>query len=304
MVVFEPWLSVSVYLSVIFLWNINVPFWCHVKKVFRLGLFCLCTVLCILKPQHSVCDDLLIIPCRGRHGRVRRVIEKCSGREYAAKFIQVREAVDKEFFRSELENLSKQKSKSVVSVHDAYETPRQLIIVTELYPNVEILSAWVDGVHLELLWNGKLCDEKHGAWKVHAFKRFLSEEFCEKRHGMRSVRSLQVFWKEIMCEANTCLFQKFDITVYTQLGIFGNIIFHLLNFILTSVVLMILFVCLFVVVIFLCYLVCALTMLNQFVPFLFLTRMKNVSAEYWCVCVCVCVCVCLGEERVILFLMD
>ena len=56
-----------------------------------------------------------------------------------------------------------------------------------------------------------------------------------------------------------------------------------------------LFVCLFVVVVFVCYLLCALTMLNQFVPFLFLTRMKNVSAEYWCVCVCVCVCLGWGE---------
>ena len=218
----------------------------EVKKVFRLGLFCLCPVLCILKQQHSVCDDLLIIPRRGRHGRVRRVIEKCSGKEYAAKFIQVREAVDKEFFRSELENLSKQKSKSVVSVHDAYETPRQLIIITELYPHVEMLSAWVDGVRLELLWDGKPCDEKHGAWKVHAFKRFPSEEFCEKRHGMWSVRSLQVFWKEIMCEANACLFQKFDFTVCTQLGVFGNIIVHLPNFNFTSVVLVVFFVCLFV----------------------------------------------------------
>ena len=73
---------------------------------------------------------------RGRHGRVRRVIEKCSGREFAAKFIQVRDAVDKEFFRTGLENLMQQcqGNKGIVHVHDAYETPRQLIVVMELYP--------------------------------------------------------------------------------------------------------------------------------------------------------------------------
>ena len=270
--------------------------------MFRLGLFCLCPVLCILKQQHSVCDDLLIIPRRGRHGRVRRVIEKCSGKEYAAKFIQVREAVDKEFFRSELENLSKQKSKSVVSVHDAYETPRQLIIITELYPHVEMLSAWVDGVRLELLWDGKPCDEKHGAWKVHAFKRFPSEEFCEKRHGMWSVRSLQVFWKEIMCEANACLFQKFDFTVCTQLGVFGNIIVHLPNFNFTSVVLVVFFVCLLLLVFVFCYCCCFVVCLNG-VESICSFSVSNQNEE--CVSrilVCVCVCVCLGEERVILLL--
>jgi hypothetical protein len=62
------------------------------------------------------------------------VIEKSSGKEYATKFIQVRDAVDKEFFRSELDMLLRQSGKGVVHVHDAYETPRQLIIVMELYP--------------------------------------------------------------------------------------------------------------------------------------------------------------------------
>ncbi|XP_076459478.1 uncharacterized protein LOC143292788 isoform X2 [Babylonia areolata] len=81
---------------------------------------------------------------RGRHGRVRRVIEKNSGKEFAAKFIQVRDAVDKEFFRSELDNLRRQNHKNIVPVHDAYETPRQLIIVTELLGGGELLDRVVN----------------------------------------------------------------------------------------------------------------------------------------------------------------
>ncbi|KAL8623451.1 hypothetical protein ACOMHN_061964 [Nucella lapillus] len=86
---------------------------------------------------------------RGRHGRVRRVIEKNSGKEFAAKFIQVRDTVDKDFFRSELDMLRKQNHKNIVSVHDAYETPRQLIIVTELLDGGELL----DGVVREGQWS-------------------------------------------------------------------------------------------------------------------------------------------------------
>lgn len=71
---------------------------------------------------------------RGRHGRVRRVVEKATGQEFAAKFIQVRDAADKEFFRTELEALRRVTHSNVVRLHDAYETPRQLIIVMELYP--------------------------------------------------------------------------------------------------------------------------------------------------------------------------
>nr|KAG5697851.1 hypothetical protein BaRGS_017108 [Batillaria attramentaria] len=62
-----------------------------------------------------------------------------------------RDAADKEFFRSELDMLQKQKHKNIVSVHDAYETPRQLIIVTELLPGGELLDRvvsygnWTEG---------------------------------------------------------------------------------------------------------------------------------------------------------------
>ncbi|XP_070188406.1 obscurin-like isoform X2 [Littorina saxatilis] len=102
---------------------------------------------CSLEDNYYVLQEL----GRGRHGRVRHVVEKSTGKEYAAKFIQVREAVDKEFFRSEVDMLRKQKSKNVVSVHDAYETPRQLIIIMDLLPGGELLdrvaqdSSWTEG---------------------------------------------------------------------------------------------------------------------------------------------------------------
>lgn len=72
--------------------------------------------------------------CRGRHSIVRRVIEKSSGKEFAAKFTHVREENDKDFFRLELDALLKQSDPRIEKLHDAYETKRQLILVVEMYP--------------------------------------------------------------------------------------------------------------------------------------------------------------------------
>ena len=77
--------------------------------------------------------------CRGQVGRVHRVTEKNTGLEYAAKFIRVQKSEDKDLFFSELEMLLCQTHPSIVSVHDAYETPRQLIIVMEMYPFKKII---------------------------------------------------------------------------------------------------------------------------------------------------------------------
>ena len=143
------------------------------------------------------------------------MIEKCSGKELAAKFIQVREAVDKEFFRSELENLRKQKCENIVSVHDAYETPRQLIIITELYPNVEGLSAW-DDVCLELFWNGNLFDYCMAHRSVTCLKSFRVKSFMKKeiKHELWSFGNLQLLSKGSICEVTACQLEKFVFTVH------------------------------------------------------------------------------------------
>ena len=65
---------------------------------------------------------------------MRRVIEKHTGKEFAAKFTQVREETDKDFFRQELDALVRQGGENIERLHDAYETQRQLILVLESYP--------------------------------------------------------------------------------------------------------------------------------------------------------------------------
>ncbi|KAL5005868.1 hypothetical protein ScPMuIL_017026 [Solemya velum] len=81
---------------------------------------------------------------RGRHGVVRRVIEKATGREYAAKFIHVCDNPQKDFFRHELDALKRLKHKNVIGVHDAFETDRQLILVTELVTGGQLLDKIID----------------------------------------------------------------------------------------------------------------------------------------------------------------
>ena len=65
---------------------------------------------------------------------MRKVIERCSGQEFAAKFIQVREEGEKEFFKLEMDALVRQTSGGAEVIHDAFETSKQVIIVCEKYP--------------------------------------------------------------------------------------------------------------------------------------------------------------------------
>ncbi|XP_055959480.1 obscurin-like [Patella vulgata] len=81
---------------------------------------------------------------RGRHGVVRRVIEKSTGAEFAAKFITVREDGEKDFFKNELETLRLLSHKNILALHDAYETPKNLIIVTELLSGGNLVDHAID----------------------------------------------------------------------------------------------------------------------------------------------------------------
>lgn len=67
---------------------------------------------------------------------MRRVIERSTGQEYAAKFIRAQPEADKDFFRLELDALIRQSGPNVEKIHDAYESPQQLILVLDLYPFV------------------------------------------------------------------------------------------------------------------------------------------------------------------------
>ncbi|XP_059145488.1 muscle M-line assembly protein unc-89-like isoform X2 [Physella acuta] len=97
---------------------------------------------CVFYKKTSIEDDYYILEeiGRGQSSIVRRVIEKSSGNEFAAKFTFVRKDTNKEFFRHELDNLLRMSSKYIEKLHDAYETQRQLILVLELVKGDDLLD--------------------------------------------------------------------------------------------------------------------------------------------------------------------
>uniref|UniRef100_A0A8C4WHK7 Protein kinase domain-containing protein n=1 Tax=Gopherus evgoodei TaxID=1825980 RepID=A0A8C4WHK7_9SAUR len=78
---------------------------------------------------------LLQLPvyCRGAFSYVRRVTEKSSGLDYAAKFIPCR-AKAKQSACRELQILSQLDHERLVYFHDSFEKKNAVIIVMELYP--------------------------------------------------------------------------------------------------------------------------------------------------------------------------
>lgn len=71
---------------------------------------------------------------RGRHAVVRRVIQKSTGEEYAAKIIPACNEELKYFFGHELNNLRRINNQRIPSVVDAFQSERKLVIVMDLYP--------------------------------------------------------------------------------------------------------------------------------------------------------------------------
>ncbi|XP_052813115.1 uncharacterized protein LOC128240501 isoform X5 [Mya arenaria] len=78
---------------------------------------------------------------RGRYGVVRRVVEIETGRQFAANFMHMRNKAQKNFFMSEFEVLRKlARTDGVLKIHDAFETDRTLILVTEIITDHELLD--------------------------------------------------------------------------------------------------------------------------------------------------------------------
>ena len=71
---------------------------------------------------------------RSRQGVIRRVIEKQTGKVLAGNFIFCRNKAQKNFFMTEFEILRLNQYDNVLKLHDAFETERSLVLVTELYP--------------------------------------------------------------------------------------------------------------------------------------------------------------------------
>lgn len=65
---------------------------------------------------------------------MRRVLDKFTGSQYAAKFIHVCDEHQKRFFRTELNILRWLNQMGVPKVVDAFVTERRIVIITEMYP--------------------------------------------------------------------------------------------------------------------------------------------------------------------------
>jgi serine/threonine protein kinase len=70
---------------------------------------------------------------RGSYGVVRRVIDKNSGNQYAAKFLRYNDPLMKEELMQELEIMSLLQHTNIIQVIDGYEDKKRLAIVMEMY---------------------------------------------------------------------------------------------------------------------------------------------------------------------------
>ena len=77
---------------------------------------------------------------RGSYGVVRRVIDKNSGNQYAAKFMRFSDQLVKEELQNELEIMTLLDHQNIVQVVDGYEDKRRLAIVMEMYPSCSTQS--------------------------------------------------------------------------------------------------------------------------------------------------------------------
>ena len=76
---------------------------------------------------------------RGSYGVVRRVIDKNSGNQYAAKFMRYNDPLMKEELMTELEVMALLDHTNIVQIIDGYEDKKRLAIVTEMYATVIII---------------------------------------------------------------------------------------------------------------------------------------------------------------------
>lgn len=88
--------------------------------------------------ESQLCSDGGVLspslcPPRGAFSYLRRVVERSSGLEFAAKFIPS-QAKPKASARREARLLARLQHDCVLYFHEAFERRRGLVIVTELYP--------------------------------------------------------------------------------------------------------------------------------------------------------------------------
>ncbi|XP_067000402.2 myosin light chain kinase family member 4 [Anabrus simplex] len=82
--------------------------------------------------------EVLEILGAGRYGIVRRVKERISGKEFAAKFMRCKETTDFDKVRDEVEMLNQLRHKRIVQLFAAYEGPREVVMVTQYLSGGEV----------------------------------------------------------------------------------------------------------------------------------------------------------------------
>lgn len=75
--------------------------------------------------------SIFVFLYRGKFGVVKKVKEKNTGNEYAAKFLKITKESREEVV-AEMLIMNKLHSKRLIYLHDAYERPKEMIIVLEL----------------------------------------------------------------------------------------------------------------------------------------------------------------------------
>ena len=79
----------------------------------------------------SICTHRFILLSRGRFSVVKKCVEKTTGNEYAAKLVKKR-MVGKEDVEDEIHLLRRLKHPNLSSFIDAFDTPKNYVIVVEL----------------------------------------------------------------------------------------------------------------------------------------------------------------------------
>ncbi|XP_074662623.1 protein Obscurin-like [Tubulanus polymorphus] len=81
---------------------------------------------------------------RGSHGVIRRVVEKSTGVEFAAKFLRARDENQKNELKQEGDVMSLLSHRHVVRLTDAYEMKKNIVLVMELLTGEELLDCIID----------------------------------------------------------------------------------------------------------------------------------------------------------------
>eukprot|EP00057_Strongylocentrotus_purpuratus_P013444 XP_011667918.1 PREDICTED: myosin light chain kinase, smooth muscle isoform X2 [Strongylocentrotus purpuratus] len=99
-----------------------------------------------IKPDKDFSDKYQIkeVLGKGRFGTVHKCIEKVTGKAYAAKMIKTIKSTDKESVKNEIEIMNKLHHAKLLQCLDAFESPKQMIMVLEIVNGGELFERVID----------------------------------------------------------------------------------------------------------------------------------------------------------------